>query len=176
MTRGRVGAVALLLLLGGCDSAGDVDTYIAEVRARAPEPIDPLPEGRPFEPLPYEGDNLRNPFSQPRPEQVATMTELKPECRQEAQDRPREALEKYGLENLKMTGTLGTQGALWALVSTPDGKVIKVGLSQRMGLNNGKVIRISREAVDLVETVPDGKGCWVTRDTQLAMANTKSEP
>ena len=48
---------------------------------------------------------------------------------------------------------------------------MRVGLNQYMGLDQGRIIKITNTHVDLMETVPDGKGCWVTRETQLAMAN-----
>ncbi|MFR9720969.1 pilus assembly protein PilP [Aeromonas diversa] len=168
----KVSLLLLASLLMGCDGVSDVDSYIAEVRARPPAPIEPLPEVKPFVPMTYKAGEERSPFIQPQPEQGSALAEVKPECRREEQDRAKEMLEQYGLENLAMTGTMGLKGQLWALVTTPDGQVVKVGLDQHMGLNNGRVIRISRNALDLIETVPDGKGCWVTRDTRLAMAGT----
>ncbi|MEW7866233.1 pilus assembly protein PilP [Aeromonas diversa] len=168
----KVSLLLLASLLMGCDGVSDVDSYIAEVRARPPAPIEPLPEVKPFVPMTYKAGEERSPFIQPQPEQGSALAEVKPECRREEQDRVKEMLEQYGLENLAMTGTMGLKGQLWALVTTPDGQVVKVGLDQHMGLNNGRVIRISRNGLDLIETVPDGKGCWVTRDTRLAMAGT----
>ncbi len=90
-------------------------------------------------------------------------------------DREKEVLENYSLASLSMHGSLGKAGQLWALISTPDGKSIRVGLNQYMGLDQGRVIKITPTAVDLLETIPDGKGCWVTRETQLAMANMQEK-
>ncbi|MGS3152584.1 pilus assembly protein PilP, partial [Aeromonas sanarellii] len=79
--------------------------------------------------------------------------------------------EQLPLASLSMKGSIGRQGQLWALINTPDGQAVRVGLNQHMGLDQGRVIKITKTHVDLMETVPDGKGCWVTRETQLAMAN-----
>ncbi|MNJ37650.1 Pilus assembly protein, PilP [compost metagenome] len=95
----------------------------------------------------------------------------KPDCAQIVASREKEVLERYSLASLSMKGSIGKQGQLWALIRTPDGQAVRVGLNQYMGLDQGRVIKITNTHVDLMETVPDGKGCWVTRETQLAMAN-----
>ncbi|MDO2949095.1 pilus assembly protein PilP [Aeromonas simiae] len=170
--RGASLFIAMSLGLAGCNPHSDIDDYITEVRARPAQPIAPLPEVSPFIPLAYQATQQRSPFIQPKPEQGSALVVLKPECRP-LPPREKEKLELYGLEHLTMAGTLAKQGQLWALVGTPDGQVIKVGLNRFMGLNHGKVVRIGKDAIELLETIPDGKGCWVTRDTRLAMTNTK---
>ena len=54
-------------------------------------------------------------------------------------------------------------GAVVGIDQNPDGQAVRVGLNQHMGLDQGRVIKITNTHVDLMETVPDGKGCWVTR-------------
>lgn len=158
----------LCLLLTGCQQSDDLDRYLAEVRARPAAPIEPLPVATSFEPLPYTAQRERSPFIEPKPEQRSS-EQGKPECQQLGADGPRQPLEQYALENLVMTGSLARSGELWALIGTPDGRVIKVGKGQKLGLHHGVITAITANSVALEETVPDGKGCWVLRQTQLVM-------
>lgn len=166
------------LLLTACGGQEDMDTYIVQTKARPPIPIEPLPELKPFSPMHYQQGELRSPFMMPQPEANVgseSSAKLKPDCAQIAMDREKEVLESYSLASLSMQGSLAKTGQLWALIRTPDGQSMRVGLNQYMGLDQGRVIKITDTAVDLLETIPDGKGCWVTRETQLAMANVQEK-
>ncbi|MGL5774510.1 MAG: pilus assembly protein PilP [Aeromonas veronii] len=166
------------LLLAACGGQEDMDSYVAQTKARPPIPIEPLPELKPFAPMHYQQRELRSPFMVPQPEATVGSTstvKAQPDCAQTLMDREKEVLENYSLASLSMHGSLGKAGQLWALISTPDGKSMRVGLNQYMGLDQGRVIKITDTAVDLLETIPDGKGCWVTRETQLAMANMQEK-
>ena len=65
-----------------------------------------------------------------------------------------------------MRGTMGRQDGLWALVSAND-EVYRVKEGQYLGLNQGQVIKINPDGVLLEEIIPDGKGCWIKRETKL---------
>ncbi|EKB17695.1 pilus assembly protein PilP [Aeromonas veronii] len=174
----RICCLLPALLLAACGGQEEMDSYIAQIKARPPVPIEPLPQLKPFSPMHYQQRDLRSPFMMPQPEASvgrASASQVKPDCAQVMMDREKEVLENYSLASLSMHGSLGKAGQLWALISTPDGKSIRVGLNQYMGLDQGRVIKITPTAVDLLETIPDGKGCWVTRETQLAMANMQEK-
>ena len=163
-------------LLAACGGQGDMDEYVAQTKARKPVPIEPLPEVKPFSPMTYQRSEQRSPFITPQPETTSKVdTKVKPECAQIVANREKEILERYSLASLIMQGSIGKQGQLWALVRTPDGQSMRVGLNQHMGLDLGRVIRITDTYVDLIETIPDGKGCWITRETQLAMADLEAK-
>ncbi|RQM63384.1 pilus assembly protein PilP [Aeromonas enteropelogenes] len=166
------------LLLAACGGQEDMDAYVAQTKARPPVPIEPLPELKPFSPMAYQQRELRSPFMAPQPEAAGggdNSAKLQPDCALVVKDREKEMLENYSLASLSMQGSLGKTGQLWALIRTPDGQSVRVGLNQYMGLDQGRIIKISDTAVDLLETIPDGKGCWVTRETQLAMANMQEK-
>lgn len=169
----RVIALLLpVLLLTACGGQEDMDEYVQQTKARKPIPIEPLPEIKPFSPMAYQHSDQRSPFIEPQPETSSRGdAKTKPDCAQIVASREKEVLERYSLASLSMKGSIGKQGQLWALIRTPDGQAVRVGLNQYMGLDQGRVIKITNTHVDLMETVPDGKGCWVTRETQLAMAN-----
>ncbi|MGL5289878.1 MAG: pilus assembly protein PilP [Aeromonas sp.] len=174
----RTGAWLVALLLTACGSEQDMDTYLAQVKARPAVPIEPLPVLKPFSPMHYQQRELRSPFMKPQPEVSigGQPTGTSPaKCTQTVKDRAKEALEHYSLASLQMNGSLGKAGQLWALIRTPDGQSMRVGLNQYIGLDQGRVIKITDSAVNLLETIPDGKGCWITRETQLAMANVEKK-
>lgn len=161
---------ALLLMLCGsflvaCSSSDDLQDYVTQVKARPPLPIEPLPVIRNFVPMKYEPLSSREPFIQPSPELAATIQEVKKDC---FQPKPREKgpLEKFSLDNLSMRGTMGRQDGLWALVSAND-EVYRVKEGQYLGLNQGQVIKINPDGILLEEIIPDGKGCWIKRETKL---------
>ena len=161
-----------VLLLTACGGQEDMDEYVQQTKARQPIPIEPLPEIKPFSPMAYQHSDQRSPFIEPQPETSSRVdAKTKPDCAQIVASREKEVLERYSLASLSMKGSIGKQGQLWALIRTPDGQAVRVGLNQYMGLDQGRVVKITNTHVDLMETVPDGKGCWVTRETQLAMAN-----
>ena len=169
----RAGVLLLsALLLTACGGQEDMDEYVKQTKARKPVPIESLPEIKPFSPMVYQRSDQRSPFIAPQPETSSRLdAKAKPDCAQIVANRGKEVLERYSLASLSMKGSIGKQGQLWALIKTPDGQAVRVGLNQHMGLDQGRVIKITNTHVDLMETVPDGKGCWVTRETQLAMAN-----
>lgn len=164
-------------LLTACGGQDEMDNYVAQTKARQPVPIEPLPEIKPFSPMAYHLSDQRSPFIAPLPEASSAKVDakMKPDCAQMVVSREKEVLESYSLASLSMQGSLGKQGQLWALIRTPDGQSVRVGLNQHMGLDQGRVIRITDTYVDLIETMPDGKGCWVTRETQLGMANLEAK-
>lgn len=171
----KLRAICILLpvvLLSACGGQEDMDEYVRQTKARPPVPIEPLPEVKPFSPMAYQHSEERSPFVEPQPETASRGdTKVKLDCAQIVANREKEVLERYSLASLSMKGSIGKQGQLWALINTPDGQAVRVGLNQHMGLDQGRIIKITNTHVDLMETVPDGKGCWVTRETQLAMAN-----
>ena len=167
-----IGLLLPVLLLTACGGQEDMDEYVQQTKARQPIPIEPLPEIKPFSPMAYQHSDQRSPFIEPQPETSSRVdAKTKPDCAQIVASREKEVLERYSLASLSMKGSIGKQGQLWALIRTPDGQAVRVGLNQYMGLDQGRIIKITNTHVDLMETVPDGKGCWVTRETQLAMAN-----
>lgn len=153
------------VLLTACSGADDLQDYVTQVKARPPLPIEPLPVIKNFVPMKYEPRSDREPFVQPRPELAPAVQDLKKDCFQPA-PRDKEPLEKYSLDNLNMSGTMGGAGGLWALISA-KGEVYRVREGQYLGLNQGRITRVKPDGILLEEVIPDGKGCWTKRETKL---------
>lgn len=167
--------VTLSLLLGGCfNDLSGVQQYIAEVKASTRARVEPLPEVKEFVHIPYRSQNLRSPFAAPRPEAVQDKFLQVQDCLHPDPRRRKEPLEKYALDNLKMRGTLGDTGNIWALIEASDKTLHRVTLSNHVGLFHGRVINVEPTHIELLELIPDGAGCWKERTTMLQMIDTSS--
>lgn len=165
-------SIALAVLLSGCDGKqDDLDRYIAEVKSRPPTPIPPIPPVRTYTPYKYDGLSGRDPFRMSTSEgsdQVAQTGSGKGP-RPDMQ-RPREYLERFELDTLKMVGTFAKGNSYWALIEDPDGVVHRVAVGNYMGKNHGKVTAITDNEVQLSEFIADGAGGWLVRDATIALS------
>lgn len=162
-------ATLLTLLLSGCGrSDADLREYIASVKSRKSQDINPIPQVKPYEPFEYIAGVRRDPFvlAEPQAEQsVAAANGPRPDLR-----RNREALEEYPLDALKMVGTINTKSGSFALIKAPDGVVHRVTLRNHIGQNYGEIIRITESEIGLLELVPDGFGGWAQRPASVALS------
>jgi type IV pilus assembly protein PilP len=84
-------------------------------------------------------------------------------------NRPREPLEGYPLENLRMVGTLAQNRAVYALIKTPDNNLFRVHKGNYLGQNFGLITTIDEASVQLKEIVQDGVGEWSERASTLQL-------
>ena len=153
--------------ISACTGSDDLQEYVAQVKARPPQPVEPLPVVKPFVAKKYHPSTERTPFAEPQPELVLTTAKLKKDCVQPDLLRKKQPLEQFSLDNLTMQGTLGEGVGLWALILSQEGEVYRVSVGQYMGLNHGRVTKINPDSIELLEYVPDGSGCWTKRTTKL---------
>lgn len=158
--------------LTGCSSGANIaelDARIAEIKARPRGRIEPPPEFKPIATFSYGAHQLRAPFTPPVDEAQVSA----PQGRQVEPDmtRPREYLERFSLDALRMVGTITRPGQeLEALVSDPSGAVNRVRIGNHLGRNFGRVIAVSETQVGLIEIVPDGHDGWVERPRSVALS------
>jgi len=154
-----------LLVLAGCSrSLDDLEQKIAQVKARPGERIEPLPEIKPYEAFKYDAANLRAPFLPSAPNE-SLASGVRPDVK-----RPREFLEQFPLDTLRMVGTLSVQGRDYGLIQTKDGLVHRVLPGNYLGQNDGRITGINESGISLVEIVPDGLGGYIERPAGLALA------
>lgn len=156
--------VSLGLLLGGCGGGhdlSDLKQYVSELDSRYKGRVEPLPQIKPYETFAYKALALRDPFQPP--------VQAEPQEAQEAPKvagihpdftRPKEALELFPLDALRMVGTLAQYSTIWALINASDGTVYRVKPGNYMGQNYGKITDITEARIVLAEMVPNGKGGW----------------
>ncbi|WP_343226488.1 pilus assembly protein PilP [Pseudomarimonas salicorniae] len=161
----RLVCIGLLLCLAGCTPGkADLESYVAEVKARPGPPLEPLPVMQQFETFEYQAQELRDPFSSPKQADEVASKGPRPDP-----DRRKEFLETFPLDGLDMVGSLGTGEELVALVVDPENVVHRVSIGNYLGQNEGRVTAISETEINLTELVADGAGGWIERQATLAL-------
>lgn len=128
--------------------------------------IPPLPQVKPYEPVPYDAGNLMDPF---KPAKIGSEqkksggTGMQPDL-----DRPREPLEASPLESLKYVGVMTKKNASYAIIQV-DGSLYQVRVGNYMGQNFGVVTKVSESEVTLKELIQDSAGDWVERTSALLL-------
>ncbi len=157
-----------LLALGACSSEehSDLRQFVKESDKLPGGRIPPLPEVKPYEPFAYNAYELTDPFKPRKIEPPKTTAKggLQPDF-----NRPREALEAYPLENLKMVGMLQQKGQTFALVKSPDNSLYRVQSGNYMGQNFGRIVGISETDIKLKEIVQDSGGNWEEKEQALQL-------
>jgi type IV pilus assembly protein PilP len=157
--------LALSLGLVACsDDIDDLRKHITEVKARPGERIEPLPEIKPYEAFVYKAGTMRSPFVQSAPVRSDVANAVRPDSK-----RPREFLEQFSLDTMKMVGTLQLLGKDYGLVQGKDGLVHRVLPGNHMGQNDGKIVSITNNKISLIEIIPDGLGGYIERPAALAL-------
>jgi type IV pilus assembly protein PilP len=155
-------------LLTGCGAnIDDLIAYTESVRANTKVSIEPYPEFAPLPNVSYTASDHRSPFLRSRTEQVVQSVKDRPNCQQPNNDRRKQALESYGIDSLEMAGVFTNNGRQYALIKAFDGSLHKVTRGNYIGLFNGRVSSIHDSEILIQEMLPDGAGCWKSKQTTL---------
>ncbi len=156
------------LLLAGCggEEFQDLRDFVKNAGADMRGKVEPPPEIKPYEPFTYDNDtNLPDPFKPRKPELKASRGLNQPNL-----NRPKEELEDYPLESLKMVGYLSQKGVGEALIRSSEGKIYRVKAGNYIGLNFGQVTSVTETEVKIKEMVQDSVGDWTERESSLQLA------
>lgn len=164
---------AIFLGLSACvnDDKSDLRQYVNSVKAKPKGTIQPLPEIKVVEPFIFNPEGLRNPFQavetmrEENDLAISSDTGIRPDP-----SRRKEELEAYSLDTLNMVGTLTLNKSLWALIKANDGTIHRVQKGNHLGLNNGEIIRILDDKIELMEIVSDKPGAWREQQASIALA------
>ena len=167
-----LGLVSVLGLSACTGDMGDLQQYIAEVKARPATPIEPIPPVKTYSPYEYDGTSGRDPFRSSSSEgrevaqegSMAGAAGPRPDF-----DRNKEFLEGFELDTLSMVGTFARDGNYWGLVQDPTGQIHRVTVEEYMGKNHGQIIRIEDGEIALSELISDGSGGWLQREASIAL-------
>jgi type IV pilus assembly protein PilP len=162
----RLPWLLLLLLCAGLTACGggrgELEKWVAEVKAKPAPPLPPLPVMQQFETFEYTAQNQRDPFDQSFSGESGNGPRPDP-------GRRKQTLEMFSLDGLKMVGTLGTGKSVVALVMAPDKVTYRVQPGTYMGQSDGRVTAVYEDRIELVELVPDGAGGWLERPAKMAL-------
>jgi type IV pilus assembly protein PilP len=158
------------LTLGACSGDNDeLRSYIDEVKARPGGRIPPLPDIVPAPKFAYEAGDRRSPFVPDLPQ--ARISDNPDAVQGPDPNRPREFLEQFPLDTLRMVGTLELSRGAFGLVQTSDGLVHRVSIGNHLGQNYGRVTDISDAEIQLVEIIPDGLGGYLERPAAVGLSD-----
>jgi type IV pilus assembly protein PilP len=156
-----------VLTLAGCTSGtSDLRDWVANEKAKKGAPIPPLPVIRTFETFAYTAQTKRDPFS---PSTVEMEQQSQSSGPRPDESRPKQPLEMFALDSLKMVGTVGAGKTTEALIKDPGGVIHRVHLNEYMGQSYGRVTGVADDHLDLVELVPNGTGGWMERAASIAL-------
>ncbi len=162
--------VALGALLAACtgEEFGDLKAELKDKTKDLRGRIEPLPVVKPYEPVPYKAFDQTDPFSSAKIELVTKSASsggggLKPDL-----NRPKEPLEAYPLESLKMVGVLQQKKANFALVKADTG-LYRVKVGNYLGQNFGVITTITDSQIQLRELIQDSVGDWTERQSTLQL-------
>lgn len=162
------------LFLAGCEEKNDdLNQWIEKVKARPVPAVKPLPDVKPYKAFEYHASNLHSPFMKVVPEAEGRLADIqgcgindpKPDP-----NRRKEQLEKMPINTLSMVGAIEQNGVMHAIIRDEGtGLLYQVKKDNYMGLSNGKIVGLTETMIKLVEIVPNGRGCWESRDITLEL-------
>lgn len=167
--------VAALSALVGCgaDTETELRQWITEQRSKTQPRVPPIPEPKQFKPEAYDAQSAAvEPFSKDKLTQA-----LKRDTAQTSSNgaliapelaRRKEALEGYPLDSMSMVGSLTKEGRPVALVKI-DNLLYQVRSGAYLGMNYGRVAKVTETEVTLREIVQDAAGEWVERPAVLQL-------
>jgi type IV pilus assembly protein PilP len=168
-------AIAGLALLAACggEEQGELKQELAAMTKDLRGRVDPLPQVKSYEPVPYKGESMVDPFVPSRIVVAQAATGggggggVQPDL-----NRPKEPLEAFPLEALQMVGTLSQNKDMYALVRA-GANLFRVKKGNYMGQNFGVITGIEEGQISLKEVVQDSGGDWVERSTAVQMVEGK---
>lgn len=156
------------VLLTGCggEEFQDLRDFVKNAGADMRGKIPPPPEVKPYEPFVYDNEaGLPDPFKPRKPDRSAS----RPGLNQPDMDRPREALEEFPLEGLRMVGYIHQNKVGYAVIRAPDGKLHRVRAGNYVGMNFGQIKEVNDTEIVIQETVQDSAGDWSERMSSLQL-------
>jgi len=156
-------------VLTGCSqSVDDLYAYIDQAKSAYVGSVKPIPQFKPYESFTYSATELRDPFEAAidLEDEAETDDLLSPD-----KSRPKQPLEAFPLDTLRMVGVLEQGDNLWGLIEDPKQVVHRVKVGDYLGQNEGAITGISEGEIFLVEIIPDGVGGYIERDASIAIGN-----
>jgi type IV pilus assembly protein PilP len=135
--------------------------------------IKPISEPKQFKPESYSEAGMADPFSPDKLTQALKRDAAQPSTTTSALITPelarrKEALEAYPLDTMVMVGSLIQKGKPAALIRV-DKLLYQVRPGNYLGMNYGRVTKITETEVTLREIVQDAVGEWIERPATLQL-------
>ena len=172
MKRALLLAGLAVFAAAGCtgEEHGDLKQELAQLTKDFRGQVPPLPQVKPYEPVPYTSEGMVDPFRLDRIE-VGQAGEKGPKVNEklaEHEKRVKEPLEAFPLESITMLGTITQEKETFALVKAGP-NLYRVKKGNYMGQNFGVITAINEGGIKLKELVQDSGGEWVERTSALQL-------
>lgn len=161
-----------IFLISGCSSGdyGDIQEWMAGQKQGMKPRVQPLKEPLVFTPQMYTAENGMDPFNMLKLTQVLSRDSAQNTSNMALllaeQNRRKEELEAYPLDNMTMVGSLRKDGKDTALLRV-NNLIYQVKTGNYLGQNYGRIVQIGENSIKLREIVQDAAGDWVERITTL---------
>ncbi len=163
--------ILLTLVLSACtQSNDDLTAFIAETKTKHLGSVKPLPTFEPYKNFTYSASEMRDPFEAAFEAEIGQESTSTSGLRPTA-NRPKEPLETYPLDTLRMVGILIQHENTWGLVKDPNNVVHRVQTGNYAGQNEGQIITVTETQIDIIEIIPDGLGGYIERTASLAIGS-----
>ncbi|MBI1773034.1 MAG: pilus assembly protein PilP [Burkholderiales bacterium] len=165
----------LVLSLSACGDSQETElrAWMNTEQKQAKAVIPKLSPPKVYVPFAYGGKESIEPFNPAK--LLVVLARLKAESSNGIKpnlERPREALESFPMDSLKMVGTIEKNKMVYALVQV-DKTVYQVKLGSYLGQNLGLITKISESDIEIKETVQDAAGDWTERLSKLELQEAK---
>ena len=163
--------LALPLLLASCGDSDvrEVRDWMEQVKRDTKPSVKPLVAPTEFIPYAYNEKDAVDPFNPTKLlGELAKAAEHSNNPNRPDMNRPKELLETFPLDTMKMVGAIEKGGVTYGLVQI-DKNVYQVKTGSRVGQNYGMVTHVSDNAIDVREVVQDPGGDWVDRMARLEL-------
>ena len=153
--------IAMLGFLVACgDNSESLNDYINKVKSRNAGQIEPLPVPVPYKQYAYPKKQNRDPF--------VKVVERSSNPGKPDLNRPKQPLEAFAIDSLRMVGTVDQDGQLQAVIAAPDGVVYRVGQGGFIGQNFGQITSVNEKEISVEESV-ENNGTWEKRPVKLTL-------
>ncbi len=168
-------APLLLGLLAGCSDSDvkEVNSWMDQIKRDTKPQVTPLTEPKTFIPFAYTARDEVDPYNASKLlGELARAAEKEDSPFKPDSKRPKEFLESFPLDTMRMVGTMQKSGVNYGLLQI-DRSVHQVKVGQRLGQNYGQVTSVTETVIAIKETVQDAGGEWVERTSQLELQESK---
>ena len=162
--------VAAAALLAACGSDQDeLQQWMEQQKREARPSVEPLSPPKKFNPQPYMALGSVEPFSTQKLTVALKQEASQPNSLLASEiNRRKEPLEAYPVDSMKMVGSVNRNGQPYALLKV-DNLLYQVKQGDYVGLNYGKITKISETNIAYREIVQDAAGEWIERVSALQL-------
>jgi type IV pilus assembly protein PilP len=147
---------------GGGDHA-DLRAFMEQTGRDGKVKMEPLPPVIPPDTFEYQPAGLDDPFKPRNLRPTKNAGGFQPDFA-----RPKERLEEFPLDALRMSGSLVMGGKRHAIIRDPEGTLHRVSVGAHIGQSFGVITAVTPDGLEILEITQDSSGNWTKTKAVLA--------